>query len=134
MAAKSGSALPPELELETGFHEAKLVRHIAKSTGVSTGGVVASRVRVAKVATDIVIKHLTDWRDYCKKDKPLSALSGRKYDSASFPLRNPVELPGLGKLAANQTSRPIHVFVQRRVIILAWEDKTVANINVSNGW
>ena len=49
----------------------------------------------------------------------------RKYDSATFRLRSALDLPGLGKVSGPQSSRPIHVLVQRRVLVMCWPEQTV---------
>ena len=112
-------------ELVCGFHKSIRIRDTARAIGYSHTVVVPTRMKVAWRCWKLVQMYLHSWRDYCLASPPYACFHLRKYDSATFTLRNRVDLPVLGALEQNQTTRPIHVMVQKRVLLLAWPSRMV---------
>jgi hypothetical protein len=112
-------------ELQVAFHRSIRTRDVARSVGLCKSSVGPTRIKVAYCVHEMVLAKLRSWQEYCSVNPPLLAFHGRKYDSATFWLQNPVELPGLGVLSANKTARPIHCYVQRRFVILVWDSLIV---------
>lgn len=122
MLERRGKALPLAEELEVAFHRSIRADDVARAMGLHKSTIAPTRLKVAHCAHRMVVEKLQRWESFCRAKPPLLAFHGRKYDSATFSLRNPIELPGLGKLASNKTLRPIHCYVQRRFLMLCWQD------------
>ena len=112
-----GRFLDAEETIDAAFVKSHRLHDASSNVGRSQGRIVPARKQVALVIHQLVTGHLRKWVLYCQKEKPLAVFHGRRFDSATFRLSSPVELPGVGKLRRNQTTRPIHVMVQRRVIL-----------------
>ena len=112
-------------ELAASFSRAKRDADVGRALKMSTSSVRAAREKVGVAGVRTVQTVLDSWHSICMTTPPVAAFHCRKYDSASFPLKNPVELPIVGHVASNCTSRPIHVQNQRRMLILVWSDKVV---------
>ena len=112
-------------ELDCTFHRSLRDSDVARALHTSTTTVARTRMKVSFAWHELLKYHLRTWRRHCKRCPPSTALHARKYDSASFWLRSPVELPGIGELKPSQTGRPIHCMVQRRILVLSWPTRTV---------
>ena len=92
-------------ELAVAFSKCIRVRDVAAACGVDKAAVVPMRKKVGTSTHAMVVDYLGQWRDYCKKEPPMAAFNIRGYDSASFQLSNPVELPGIGLVKGGQARR-----------------------------
>ena len=59
----------------------------------------------------------------------LACVKGRKFDSAKARVRLPTSLPGVGDLEGEQTFRPVHMTIVRRLIVVAWPT-TIAELHI----
>ena len=112
-------------ELEIAFHTGTKVANVAKATGVSADTLVSTRKLVSLNCMRMTLAYLKRYRQLCPENKPRAVLHLRKYDSCSFYLNNPVQLPMLGVIKGSQSARPIHTLVQRRLLIMIWDDKAI---------
>lgn len=120
----------PEIEksqnmLDSCFQRCSTAADAAKSLGVHHRTVLQRRCAVNSTMMPSFVEKLREWRRVCEETPPVIAIHGRKFDSATVFTSSDVILPALGKLARSQTRRPVHFFVQRRMIMLIFEDKAV---------
>lgn len=61
--------------------------------------------------------------------KSFVRVEGRKFDSAKARVRVPTSLPGIGDLEGQQTFRPVHMTVVRRLLVVVWPT-TIAELHI----
>ena len=111
--------------LKVALHKTIRVDDVARATGYSKKTVLRAPHAVAHNLAGMLMRWLKYWKRLAQKDAPLAVFHLRKYDSATLRLNNPVRLPYIGDLRSNQTTRPIHVQIQRRIIMIVWRLRVV---------
>ena len=106
--------------LACAFHKSLRLRDIGRCMQLSASCVQFTKLSLAGNLYDMIRLYLEQCDSWTKRERPLAVFHGRKYDSATFFLRNQTEIPGLGIASGGQSARPVHSLQQKRFVIVVF--------------